>query len=228
MGIDKPNDDDLERFRSLVDKEHSRLALYRTLVVVSAIIFSIVIALNVFDYNLLSLKENSGTFILNPLDTNKNMTLYITLKSPTLAANNPIQVSVTLHANSDDTHRAPAYRLLLLESSCEGSTMNTDVIPYCQLDLTPVPNSNYEYHAIADNITYTHGGDFNVVMNALNVSPDVSNTQTKGIWNFIHISPNEATNEFRAFKMTLIIGIIATAIGLLTYKPFQKFNANQT
>lgn len=183
---------------------------------VTAILLAMSFWIGLFDPILSYPRVTTGT-MLNPLDENEQMSVYIQLSSPTFAANTPSTIDVRINMNytyrADNklgaTDNRPESFWLIFDGSQCGTPYNPGEICYRQINRV---DENYYYGSYYP-ITYPREGDYHITLAADNLGSDSPRSKTENP--VINISPTEGTNEFRTFKMSIIIGIIAGAIGLL-------------
>lgn len=165
---------------------------------------------------LLSYTQMAFVQIPNPHDTNEKLYMAVRLISPTFAANSPINVDVAIYMNytyrqanhlDDSVNEPDSFFVLFYGSQCG---IPPDHLGAC-IGVIPRVHPN-SYHNNFNPISYPHGGSFDI---GLTTDLGSLENRTKTDSEFIHISPTEAANEFRTFKMSIIIGIIAGAIGLI-------------
>lgn len=171
---------------------------------------------SLFDLNLLSYQQIVRKSIANPRDTNEGMYLFMELRSPTFSANMPIKADIYLHINqtyrmknslSDFDNLPESYSILFLGTYCEKDFRF--VVPgHCLTDLMRFNSYEFQGHTT---INYSHGGSFGVVLSNNNGLAGTTRLD-EGI---IHVSSTDGANDFRTFKMSIVIGIIASAIGTL-------------
>jgi hypothetical protein len=142
--------------------------------------------------------------------------MVVKLTSPTFAANTPISADVFINMNytyrkenqiDDSANQPDSFWILFPGSQCGNPP---DHLGTC-FGTIPRIKSNLYFDNFSP-MTYPHGGNFDI-----GLATDLGSLENRSKTDagFIHISPTEATNDFRTFKMSIIIGIIAGAIGLI-------------
>lgn len=180
---------------------------YRVVVIlVGAVVVCAIILLGIFDF-LFVIPQETGTPISNPLARSEKMNLHMTLKSPTLSANIPIAVSATLRAHPED-HLSGSYKLLFADSSCDTNGA-VDLVSYCQLVLNRTSSAIPEYHGEINNLIYSRGGNFNVIMNAVNPPPFSNQESSTGDNAFIEISSNAGFIGHRDSRIQSVYAILS-------------------
>jgi hypothetical protein len=162
----------------------------------------------------------------NPEDRNEQLYVTVTQTSTTLAANTPSSIQVTLNMNYSyrQNHHLNAsenepQRFWLI---FDGSDCGSFILPHgtCIKPILRYKDNLYigNYYPV----TYSHEGDYKIRLATSLRSANYSTTTTD---NVIHIAPTSDTNGFRLFKMSIIIGVIAGAIALVTiFRPEPRQN----
>jgi hypothetical protein len=205
--------------------KRSRRIVHAT-VIFAAAILSIMIVLGTIDNQFFSYTQVYGDVIANPLNPKEQLFIEVKLRSTTFSANTPMPAEVFLFLNGNDrnwsdyTTNAPkSYYVLFKDSLCGGTEPGK--LPYrCTIDLAHSANGGILYYNTTT-LTYSHGGEFDVILSAEGHSID----QSVG-HGFISIAPTQALHDYRTFKITLIIGIIAAVFaGLSLYEQTKEKHA---
>jgi hypothetical protein len=185
-----------------------------------AILLILAFGLGLFD-PLLSHSDLSYSNVKHPSDPEIQFMVIVKQTSPTLAANTPATIEILMSPNpyyGDQNNLArfdnlPDEFFVIFEDTNCGTPF--EIGRLCMEILPRVDDSRY--FARYDRIVYGHGGDYNMTLATGFGFEDNRSVTEKPV---IHIAPIEATNEYRTFIMSIIIGIIASAIGF--YALFQK------
>lgn len=192
-----------------------RAAVYAG-VIAPSVLFSLLIWFNVLDETFFSYTQVYYDEIGNPLNPTEKLFIEIKMRSTTFSANTPMKAEVFLFLNPNyrntqdyNTNASQMYHVLFDNTICAGEQFGD--LPYrCTLWLPRSPNNPIIYYNTTT-LTYSHGGEFDVRLDGIGHSEQ----QTVG-HGFIGIAPTETLNEYRTFKMSFIIAIIAAAFAALS------------
>lgn len=161
----------------------------------------------------------------NPLNPSEKLFLEIKVRSTTFTANTllPTEIFLFLDGNfrgwSDyTTNASETYSLYIVCTLCGGIEAR-ELPERCLVRLTRSSTDSQVYYN-ATTLTYSHGGEFDVLLDGLG-----SSVQQSVGHGWISIAPTETLHEYRTFRMSFIIGVIAAAFAALSvYEQRRRFN----
>jgi len=191
-----------------------RIAIY-TIVILLAVPLSILVWMGTVDNLFFSYPQVYAANIGNPNNPEEQFFIEVKLRSTTFAANTPMPAEVIIFLNGNyrnwqnwENNTSEIYQVLFLDALCSGGEVG-HLPQRCVLTLPRSGDPQIYYNTTV--LTYSHGGEFDVLLNGLG-----NNTQQRVGYGFISIAPTEALHEYRTFKMSFIIGIIAASFGALS------------